>query len=204
MKTCTKCGKQKSISKFYSKYNRKQNKSFVCSICTTCEQLRHKDWYEANRSRVQSYSRSYYKENRKSILLTLKNYREENRVEFRKKSLAQHKKLYKSSASYRIACLLRGRVFQVLKGHSKSAKTLKLLGCSVEHLRQQFESQFTEGMCWSKFMNGDIHIDHIRPCSSFDLSRESEQQKCFHYSNLQPLWAEDNLKKGKSIEEAVV
>jgi hypothetical protein len=52
-------------------------------------------------------------------------------------------------------------------------------------------------MSWEKVMNGEIHCDHRRPCASFDLSKPSEQRKCFHYTNLQPLWAKDNLEKGK-------
>jgi len=56
-------------------------------------------------------------------------------------------------------------------------------------------------MTWTKFMQGEIHIDHIKPCCRFDLSKPEEQVKCFHYTNLQPLWAEDNLKKSGAYEE---
>ena len=56
----------------------------------------------------------------------------------------------------------------------------------------------TVDMKWEDVMNGKIHIDHIKPCSSFDLSKPEEQKKCFHFTNLQPLWARDNLVKGVS------
>ena len=56
------------------------------------------------------------------------------------------------------------------------------------------QNKFTEGMLWDNY--GLWHIDHIRPCSKFDLSKPKEQRKCFHYSNLQPLWAIDNIRKG--------
>jgi len=57
------------------------------------------------------------------------------------------------------------------------------------------EKQFKPGMNWENYSLYGWHIDHIRPCASFDLTKEEEIQKCFHYSNLQPLWAEENLKK---------
>ncbi len=58
-------------------------------------------------------------------------------------------------------------------------------------------AKFTNGMAWDDY--GDWHIDHILPCISFDLSDENQQKICFHYTNLQPLWATDNLKKGSKI-----
>ena len=69
-------------------------------------------------------------------------------------------------------------------------------------LKQYLEKQFTKGMSWDNYgnPNGDHtscwHIDHIKPCASFDLTQEDQQKECFHYTNLQPLWAIDNLKKG--------
>ena len=59
----------------------------------------------------------------------------------------------------------------------------------------------TEGMSWEN--HGDWHVDHIRPCCSYDLTIEEEQKKCFHYTNLQPLWAEENLSKGGAYTEEV-
>jgi hypothetical protein len=72
--------------------------------------------------------------------------------------------------------------------------TEELLGCSIENLKKHLEKQFTQGMSWKNY--GKWHVDHIKPCANFDLSKKTEQQKCFNYNNLQPLWAVDNLKKG--------
>ena len=70
---------------------------------------------------------------------------------------------------------------------------MELIGCSISDLVKHLENQFIEGMSWKNY--GKWHIDHIRPCASFNLLNEDEQRACFHYSNLQPLWAIDNLKK---------
>jgi hypothetical protein len=100
---------------------------------------------------------------------------------------------YKNDINFRLEYILRTRFRQTLKNNSKSKHTLELLGCSVEDLKVHLEKQFSKGMSWSNY--GKWHIDHVRPCSSFDLSKPEEQALCFHYTNLQPLWAADNLAK---------
>lgn len=92
---------------------------------------------------------------------------------------------------------MKDRIRNALKGKTKSESTLKLLGCPIYEFRKHLESQFTKGMNWSNYGYYGWHIDHIRPCARFDLSKPEEQQKCFHYTNLQPLWKEDNQSKGK-------
>ena len=95
--------------------------------------------------------------------------------------------------SYKIRGNLSTRIYLALRDGSKSDSMLNLLGCSIEELWRHLESQFTDGMTRSNY--GEWHVDHIKPCCSFDLSDELQQRKCFHYSNLQPLWAKDNLRK---------
>jgi len=75
-----------------------------------------------------------------------------------------------------------------------------LLGYSIDDLKLHLERQFTSGMNWEKFKRGEIHIDHIIPQRAFDLSNDDEWRKCWCLSNLQPLWACDNLKKGASVK----
>jgi hypothetical protein len=92
----------------------------------------------------------------------------------------------------------RGRIRKAITKGYKSAATLKLLGCSIQELKKYLELKFSEGMSWNNY--GEWHIDHIRPCCSFDLTKSDEQEKCFNYTNLQPLWAEDNLKKADRLD----
>lgn len=77
---------------------------------------------------------------------------------------------------------------------NKAYNTEHLLGCNIQSFLQYIARLFKPGMDWN---NRRLwHIDHILPCASFDLTNPSEQIKCFHYTNLQPLWAMDNLIKG--------
>jgi len=96
----------------------------------------------------------------------------------------------------RIRCLLKNTLSKY--GGRKAAKSETLLGCTVEEARQHLEAQFLPGMTWEN--HGEWHIDHIRPCASFsDLTQLEQQKQCCHYTNLQPLWALENLQKGAKL-----
>ena len=101
---------------------------------------------------------------------------------------------YYNNPLHKMACCLRSRLRDALKNLKKSKSTEKLVGCSFQELKKYIESKFEFGMNWENY--GKWHMDHIRPCSSFDLSKEEGQQACFNFKNLQPLWAKDNLIKG--------
>jgi len=96
--------------------------------------------------------------------------------------------------NYRLRCNLRTRLWQALRGNYKSGSAVRDLGCSIEELKYHLESQFQEGMSWDNY--GEWHIDHIKPLASFDLSDHKQLLGACHYTNLQPLWAEENIKKG--------
>ena len=92
---------------------------------------------------------------------------------------------------------LRARFHSILRGKCKPGHCLDMVGCSLGELVKHLEKQFLTGMSWENF--GMWHIDHIRPCASFDLENLSQAKLCFHYSNLQPLWALDNLRKSSTF-----
>ena len=96
---------------------------------------------------------------------------------------------------FRMVHCLRERLRAVLRGKNKSATTMALLGCTVEELRNHLEKQFVDGMTWTN--RGTVwHIDHMWPVTSFDLSDAEQQRRCFHFTNLQPLFASENMSKG--------
>lgn len=93
----------------------------------------------------------------------------------------------------RILAACRRRLTDATRGKGgKSAHTLELLGCSPEFLRAYLENQFTSGMSWETYAPDGWHVDHVKPCSKFDLTKPEEQRVCFHFTNLQPLWRHDN------------
>lgn len=109
------------------------------------------------------------------------------------------KRRYHNDLDFRVQRNLRERMRKALKGMSKAETTSSLLGCSVEQFKQHIESLWLAGMSWGNYGYNGWHIDHIKPLDSFDLSDTRNQQKAFHFSNLQPLWSADNIKKGKSL-----
>lgn len=101
---------------------------------------------------------------------------------------------YKTDIQYRIKSSVQARIRQALKNMWKSARTVELLGCSIQQLKEYLENQFDEKMTWEN--HGTYwHIDHRKPCSWFDLSKPEQQLACFHYTNLQPLSAIENVRK---------
>ena len=143
--------------------------------------MEHKEKINSHRKTIQ------YKEIKKKYQ---KRYQQHN-----KKRLYEDWKKRKEVVGFRIACNLRNRVSMAIKGNIKRGKTLELLGCDIKTLKQHLASKFTKGMSFDNY--GTWHIDHIIPCISFDLTDLTQQRKCFNYTNLQPLWAKDNLEKSK-------
>jgi hypothetical protein len=110
----------------------------------------------------------------------------------------RHKFRYKNDLNYRLRINLRNQLRTQMKVQNafKSKSALNLVGCSLTFLREYLSSKFQPGMSFDNY--GQWHIDHIIPCASFDLNDWDAQRQCFHYSNLQPLWATDNFKKNKT------
>lgn len=90
-------------------------------------------------------------------------------------------------------------IWRALKQNGESPKTTEMLGYTIAELRTHIERQFTKGMTWNKFMNGEIHIDHIRPKASFDLLDPDQWRACWSLPNLRPLWAKENIAKRNKI-----
>jgi hypothetical protein len=111
------------------------------------------------------------------------------------------KKQRQTNPQWKLKTNLRGRYLDALKRHTSGGKVnkhhsaLELLGCDIDFYKQYLEQQFQHDMTWEN--HGVLwEIDHIKPCASFDLTKEEEQKQCFHYSNTQPLYYSDNRSKG--------
>lgn len=126
------------------------------------------------------------------------NYRKEHYVKVREKERIREEE-YAKKPEVRIKRALRARLQMILKrsNGSKSGKMVELIGCTMPFLRQYLESLWREGMSWNTygFGRGKWVIDHIIACEKFNLTNPEEQKRCFHYTNLQPLWWEENAEK---------
>ena len=156
---------------------------------------RHKEYNRNNKEKRARYAKEYRKKNHVAIDAKQREWRENNKNKVnegqRRRRLDPHKRLIQN---------LRNRLSLAVKhqGSTKDSTTMKLTGCDKGELIAHLESQFTEGMTWDNY--GEWHIDHIRPCVSFDLNLDGEQKKCFNYNNLQPLWARDNIIKSDNYD----
>jgi len=110
-----------------------------------------------------------------------------------------HRQLYHRSTTYRLRTVLRARLNAALRGKGQRGSAIRNLGCSIPELQSYIESKFLPGMSWKNWGRGTWHIDHMMPLSSFDLSDPQQLKKACHYTNLQPLWAKDNLRKSNKI-----
>lgn len=102
----------------------------------------------------------------------------------------------KSNSTRKLKADLRSRLNRAIRGSYKSGSAVSDLGCSIEHLKKYLESKFLPGMTWGNRGQDGWHIDHIIPLSHFDLSDREQLKKACHYTNLQPMWAIDNIRKG--------
>jgi hypothetical protein len=208
-KLCKSCGLLLPLNSYNKK---KENKDGLNTICKNCYNVQRKQYYEKNKSRISETRKKHYQKNIDKMRLEMKKYcaktkklkseydkiyREKNKLKISEYKKKWAKERLKNDPRFKILGNLRRRLLHVLKGYSKADSTLNLLGCTKQELIQYLESIFKEGMTWENYGQFGWHIDHITPCSFFDLSIVEQQQKCFHYTNLQPLWWYENLTKGK-------
>ena len=208
LKKCCHCKKELPFNEFCPS---KTGKYGLHNHCRGCKKILRRAWYvkkgmtAEQKEKQRKYGLSaegiaarkkFYASNTAAIL---KRSRERRRKpEVKRLTNITRNKRYHSDPLFRIAVNLRSRVRAALNGLSKSAPTLKLIGCSLEELRTHLEQKFLTGMTWENYGTKGWHIDHIIPCSSFDLSKEDQLKKCFNWSNMQPLWWLDNLSKGSN------
>lgn len=200
---------------------RKANPDKVSAAKKRCYQAKreqyaaaHKAYYEANKDRALAACARYYRANRDKASAYQKLYRALNREALNARKsvyqkenwewLSKYQQEYakarlKSDPIYAIGRLARRRISIALRqaGYAKSTRTHEMLGCDYSHLVLHLESQFKDGMTWEN--RGEWHIDHIIPLAS--AKTEEEIIALCHYTNLQPLWAFENLSKGARIPD---
>ena len=218
-KECSKCGIKKDSSEFYKD---KRNKSGMQSECRMCQNKRAKNWKINNPEKVKEtnqrwagkhsdYQHQYYLIHKRRILARVKLWRANNpdrwkqrdpakirnynREYFKRRNKTLTHKLYTGmSAAIRVS---------LLRGIKKRRKWEKLVGYTVDQLKEHLEKQFITGMTWENHGKGGWHIDHIIPISVFNYQRpeDIDFQKCWALGNLRPLWAKENLTKHTRLDK---
>lgn len=188
-KCCSKCKIMMGIDSFYASAKNSDKLASACKLCT----LKY-SWPKHVKERVAKKKNAFRK-----------------RPEVKAKNNAYAKKYFAEVRSkdpaFSITSSLRTRLKNAVHACKgvKADKTLNILGCTVSFFREYLEERFTEGMTWENYGNKKgvrcWHLDHIKPCDAFDLTKEEDQRLCFHYFNLQPLWADDNISKGNKWSE---
>lgn len=102
----------------------------------------------------------------------------------------------------RLRARLGAALWHEMKGRKKGRSVTQFLGCSIDELRVHLERQFRDGMTWDNY--GEWHIDHILPCAAFDHANDGEVRACWHFTNLRPLWAEENMSKHSRVDDGVI
>jgi hypothetical protein len=159
-----------------------------CSCCRKILSVEHYGKCKNSKNGIYSYCKECAKTKRNSVKDQKRNY---DRL-YRKKRCV-------TDINYKLRRVLRKRFKETIKNQYRKGLFVKALGCSVEYFKTYLESKFEKDMSWDNYGFRGWHIDHIKPCCSFDLTKTEEIEKCFHYSNLQPLWWRDNLSKGGRI-----
>jgi hypothetical protein len=206
-KICKDCDKDLCLSLF------NKNPNGILKVeprCKKCQSLYNKAYREKNRARISEKNRNSYKENREVIINRVREYAANNKQKIsssrkryynkNKERILEQAKSYvykkrKEDPIYKLKMNLRHRLSESLKKRkwSKNTHFYRYIGCDLETLKSHLESKFQPGMNWTNNTHDGWHVDHIIPLSS--AKTEEDLYKLCHYTNLQPLWASDNLRK---------
>ena len=218
-KVCTKCKVEKPYDNFHLHKSRKDGRQDNCKECIknysrdNSERLRAKSikWYKENLNKAKEKNKKWRKDNPEKTAEYSKKYRQDNFEKIadynrkrKQENPAYHreyeKKRRQSDPLYKMICYLRNRIGSYCRdiGANRTTRTKDMLGLDLSTFKSYMESKFQDGMTWENY--GQWHVDHIKPIS---LARnEKEIIELNHYTNLQPLWASDNIKKSNRYEEA--
>jgi hypothetical protein len=189
-KICNICKGQKGISEFNKS---SQHKSGFRNYCKKCQKEMSFKYKERLGDELKNKKKKWQEENKEKV----KESRRKTYLKHGKRISREKYQRTKSSPVKYLKMLMRRRILGILnsKNMKKKLKCESIVGCSYSDLKLHLESKFQPDMTWEN--QGDWHIDHIIPLSS--AQTEDEIYRLCHYTNLQPLWAEDNLKKGNKI-----
>lgn len=198
-KCCSKCKVDyNTINNFYVKKNGK-----ISSMCKICSRLKCKEYNQNAKDVISSYNKEYKLKHKEDIKLYNREYNLDNRIVIQQRQTKQQSERRKKDPNFKMAGTLRTRLGKLIRADNKYNSSLVLLGCSVDNLFKWLEFMFQDGM--TKLNHGEIwHVDHVIPCARFNLTKQEEQEICFHWTNLQPLFGLDNLSKKDDLTTKMI
>lgn len=194
-KVCNECEGEKNVCEFTKD---KTKKDKLKSICKECVRIKNFIFRKKDPSKYKETQKKYRDSNKEKESIRVSTWISNNKNK-RNLYTTEYEKLRKKiDPVFKLRRTTKNRIYCFLKtkNFTKRNRTFDIIGCSPEFLKEHIENQFTEGMSW-ELLGQRIHIDHIIPLSS--ANTEEEIYKLCYYTNLQPLWAEDNLKKGSKF-----
>lgn len=209
-KWCRGCQSWQPLSLFYASRRNIDGHEPKCSLCAKKWRQEHleflrerrKERYWANPEKARADTAKWILDNLEYHKIYKKQYFQNNKEYFRAKhrewSQKNEMNKYYSDINFRLSKILKVELRSAIRREWKKGKTLELLGCSIDNFKQYLEKQFDENMTWDNY-GTYWHIDHKMPISRFNLSDLEQQKICFHYTNMQPLEALENIKKGNKI-----
>ena len=200
-KICTACSKKLPATTEY--FYKKSGKFGVACKCKECEKQISQKYYTNHRNEKIQHQKEYNKKHKEERNKYNRQYRKEHKEKTQQYNTIYNRQRRQTDVDYKIKTYLSNRIRNALNRHGKSKHTMAFLGCSIEQLKGHLqETAIQNGYLDFEIENysgSEYHIDHIIPCASFDLSQPEEQKKCFHWSNLQILTAEENLQKSAKL-----
>ena len=184
--------------KEYYLINRERIRARQKEYCLKNKEKR-KQYLLDNKEKISEKHREYRLNNREKIKEKERQYQLKNREKIKEYHNNYDKNRKKIDINYKLVHALRRRLNNALKNKQKIGSAVSDLGCSVDCLKLHLEKQFVSEMTWDNY--GKWHIDHIIPLSLFNLQDKNDFLKANHYSNLQPMWAKDNIIKGNKYNE---
>ena len=192
MKQCSTCLIFKELDQFRLLKNKYRQ-----SYCLECEKAKSREWAKNNRAKATETARKYRQSNPEQHAEAVKRYNKAHPEKRRKTHRTYIANTKMKDLNFKLDCSVRSRLGTALKDNAKSGSAVSDLGCSIPELKEHIEKQWQEGMSWDNWTLDGWHIDHIKPLAAFDLTDTIQFKQAVHYTNLQPLWAEANLSKGK-------
>jgi hypothetical protein len=192
-KVCSKCKDEKTLSEFCKHKRKKDGLNNACKIC--CKE-RNKQYKLKNPDKVRQCVKNWKLMHKDKTKLYKKQYDLNNKNKINKQRNKHRKQRMKIDSGFKIHDILRSRMKQALKsqGIKKCQKTLDCLGCTAIFYQNYLQSLFKPGMTLENKEIRKWEQHHIKYCSTFDLSDPKQQQLCFHYTNVVPLWKDEHRK----------